>query len=291
MFKGSIVALITPMQEDGSIDEKTLCELIEWHIAAKTDAIIVTGTTGEAPTLDSTEQARVITVSVKQAAKRIPIIAGTGTNSTNTTLTLSQNAKAAGADACLIVTPYYNKPSQNGLYQHYKFIAENISLPILLYNVPGRTGCDLLADTVCELAKIENIFGIKECTGTPERAKEIRERCGKNFAIYSGDDAIGLGMILNGGDGIVSVTANIAPEKMARMCAAALQGDKITAEKINAELMLLHKLLFVETNPVPTKWALHTLGKIQNGIRMPLLPLDSKYQHDVKEAMKNAGVL
>lgn len=290
MFKGSMVAIITPMNADGSIDKKALHDLVEWHIESGTRALIVAGTTGESATLEPDEQFEVVSLVVKQVAGRIPVIAGTGTNSTRTTIKLTQNAKQAGANACLIVTPYYNKPSQNGLYQHYKTVAENVDLPIILYNVPGRTACDLLPETVERLAKVPGIIAIKEATGKLERGTEIRNRCGKDFGIYSGDDATAMDLMLAGADGVISVTANVAPKKMAQMCDAALAGDRPLAEKINADLVLLHQRLFLESNPVPTKWALHNMGKIQAGIRLPLLPLDNKYHQEVKEALQNAGV-
>lgn len=290
MFKGSIVAIVTPMLEDGSIDKKALYDLVEWHIQNKTDAIVATGTTGESATLEPDEQLEVISLVVKQVAGRIPVIAGTGTNSTRTTLKLTEGAKRAGANACLVVTPYYNKPTQNGLYQHYKTVAEKIDLPIIVYNVPGRTACDILPETVERLSKIKNIIGIKEATGKLERAQEIINRCDKSFEVYSGDDATALDLMLNGAKGVISVTANVAPLKMHDMCEAALTGNKTLAEKINQELMMLHQRLFLESNPIPTKWVLHAMGKIQNGIRLPLLPLDSKYHQEVKEAMQNAGV-
>lgn len=290
MFKGSMVALITPMHNDGSIDKNALRELIEWHIDCKTSAIVAAGTTGESATLEPDEQFDLVSFIVKQAAGRIPVIAGTGTNSTRTTLKLTENAKNAGADACLIVAPYYNKPTQNGLYQHYKTIAEKTAFPIILYNVPGRTACDILPETVERLAKIQHIIAIKEATGKLERAQDILQRCDKNFAVYSGDDATALDLMLHGAKGVISVTANIAPRKMAAMCEAALTGNEALAKQINAELMLLHQRLFLESNPIPAKWALQQMGKIQSGIRMPLLPLDSRYHQDVKEAMQNAGV-
>lgn len=290
MFKGSMVALVTPMHENGTIDQRALKELIEWHIQSKTDAIIVAGTTGESATLEPEEQFELITFVAKQVAGRVPVIAGAGTNSTKTTLKLGLNAKRAGADACLLVTPYYNKPTQMGLYQHFKTVAEKVALPIILYNVPGRTACDMLPETVEQLSKVKNIIGIKEATGQLERAQEIRERCDKNFEIYSGDDATALALMQQGAQGVISVTANIAPFKMHALCEALWQGNQHLAEKINAELMLLHQRLFLESNPIPTKWALHTMGKIPLGIRMPLLPLDSRYHEKVKEAMQNAGV-
>lgn len=290
MFKGSMVAIITPMHDDGSIDKKALHDLVEWHIQSKTDGIIVAGTTGESATLEPDEQFELVSLVVKQVAGRIPVIAGTGTNSTRTTIKLTENAKRTGADACLIVTPYYNKPTQNGLYQHYKTISETVAIPIILYNVPGRTGCDMLPETVERLSKIEQIVGIKEATGKLDRAQEIIKRCGKNFAVYSGDDETALELMLHGAKGVISVTANVAPLKMHEMCEAALSGNTATAEAINDELKLLHKKLFLESNPIPAKWALNSMGKIQSGIRMPLLPLDNKYHQEVKEAMQNAGV-
>ena len=290
MFKGSMVALVTPMREDGSIDRKALHELVEWHIQSKTDAIVAVGTTGESATLEHDEQFELISSVVKQVAGRVPVIAGTGTNATHSTLKLTENAMKAGADACLIVTPYYNKPTQNGLYQHYKTIAEKSDAPIILYNVPGRTACDLLPETVERLAKIENIIGIKEATGKIERAQEIIKRCGQTLAVYSGDDETALALMQNGAKGVISVTANVAPLKIHDMCEAVLGGNLALAEKINADLALLHKRLFLESNPIPTKWALYAMGKIPAGIRLPLLPLDSKYHQEVKEAMQNAGV-
>lgn len=289
-FKGSIPALITPMLDDGSIDEKAFCDLIDWHIQSKSDALVIAGTTGESATLDHDEHFKLISLAVKHAAGRIPIIAGAGTNSTRTTLQLVDNAKRAGASACLIVTPYYNKPTQNGLYEHYKTVAEHSSMPIILYNVPGRTSCDLLPETVERLAKIKNIIGIKEAGGKPERSKDIMQRCGKEFAVYSGDDNIGAEVVLSGAQGVISVTANVAPAKMHSMCEAALKGDRALTEKLNAELMPLHQHLFVETNPIPTKWALHSMGKIKSGIRMPLLPLDAKFHQKIKDALHEAGV-
>jgi len=290
MFKGGMVAIVTPMHVDGSIDYPALHELIEWHIESKTQGLIIAGSTGESATLESDEKFELFSFTVKQVAGRVPIIAGTGTNSTRSTLKLTENAKRAGADACLIVTPYYNKPTQSGLYQHYKTIAENVAIPIILYNVPGRTACDLLPETVEDIAKIKNIIGIKEATGQIERAQDILKRCDKTFAVYSGDDTTGLDLMLHGAKGIISVTANVAPAKMYEMCQAALAGNRQLAEKINAGLMLLHKRLFIESNPIPTKWALHAMGKIQAGIRLPLLPLDKRYHQEVKEAMQNAGV-
>jgi 4-hydroxy-tetrahydrodipicolinate synthase len=290
-FKGSMVALITPMLEDGTIDKEALHDLVEWHIQSKTDAIIVAGTTGESATLSHDEKIELITLVVKQVAGRVPVIAGTGTNSTQTTIKLTEDAKRVGANACLIVTPYYNKPTQQGLYQHYKLIAEKVSVPIILYNVPGRTACDLLPETIERLAQIKNIIGVKEATGNIDRAKDILKRCGKQFEIYSGNDDNCLDLMLAGGHGVISVTANVAPAKMHAMCEAALKGERKIAEKINMELMGLHKDLFLESNPIPTKYALYSMGKIKSGIRLPLLPLDNKFHQQLKEAMQHAGVI
>lgn len=291
MFKGSMTAIITPMHEDGSIDKEALCELVEWHVQNKTDAIIATGTTGESVTLDADEVLEVNRLVVKQAAGRIPVIAGTGSNSTRAVIKLSKDVKKTGVDALLIVTPYYNKPTQKGLFEHYKTIAEQVDMPIIIYNVPSRTACDILPETVERLSKIKNIIGIKEATGKVDRAQDIIQRCGPDFEIYSGDDATSLDLMLHGAKGVISVTANVAPRKMAAMCEAALSGNAELATKLNLELMPLHQQLFLESNPIPTKWALHTMGKIKAGIRLPLLPLDSKYHQEVKKAMQTAGVI
>lgn len=291
MFKGCMVAIVTPMDDYGNIDKRAFQNLIEWHIDSGTNAIVVLGTTGESPTIEADEHYELIALAVKQSAGRIPIIAGAGTNSTKSTLKLSENAKRARADATLVVTPYYNKPPQNGLYEHYRFIAEKVDLPLILYNVPGRTSCDLLPETVERLAKIKNIIGIKEATGNIDRAKEILQRCGNNFGIYSGDDLTALALMLNGAHGVISVTANIAPAKMAQMTNAAISGKKAEAEKLNQELELLHTNLFLEANPIPSKWALHKLGRVQKGIRLPLVMLDSKYHQAVEQAMQQAGVM
>ena len=290
MFKGSMVALITPMTNDDRIDYPALYELIDWHIAEKTSALIIVGSTGESATLNHEEQYALIKATVKQAAGRIPIIAGTGTNSTMGTLKLSENARELGVDACLIVTPYYNRPTQQGLFKHYQIIAEKIAIPIILYNVPGRTGCDLLPETVCALAKLNHIIGIKEATGKIERAQEIISQSPKEFYIYSGDDPTALQLMQHGAKGVISVTANVAPKKMSLMCEAILSGNEKVAEQLNNELLPLHRALFLESNPIPTKFALHSMGKIKNAIRMPLLPLDKQYHEAVKEAMKKAGV-
>lgn len=291
MFKGSMVALVTPMQTDGSIDKKSLHELVEWHIASKTDALVISGTTGEGPTLSIEEHSEIMSSVVAQAAKRIPIIVGTGSHSTQHTIELTQNAKKAGADAALIVTPYYNKPTQNGMYEHFKTIADKVALPIILYNVPSRTACDILPETVERLAKIASIIGIKEATGKIERTTEILHRCEKHFTVYSGDDITAYELMLHGAKGVISVTANVAPRKMHDLCEAALSGEKNLAEKLNTELLPLHKILFVETNPIPVKWALHEMGKIPPGIRLPLLPLDPKYRVELVKVLGETGVM
>lgn len=290
MFKGSMVALVTPMREDGAIDRDSLADLIEWHIEAGTAALVAAGTTGEAPTLETREHVEFLSMFVDIAAGRIPVIAGTGSNSTAQTLSLTSKAADLGVDACLLVVPYYNKPGQEGLYRHYRHIAEAVKLPILLYNVPGRTVADLLPETVERLAKLTSIVGIKEATGNLERAREIRSRCGKDFVLLSGDDATSCEFMLAGGDGVISVTANVAPGAMAKMCAAALSGDRATAEAADAPLAGLHKALFVEANPIPVKWALHAMGRIPPGIRLPLTPLAPAGQETVRGALAQAGI-
>ncbi|MCC2666714.1 MAG: dapA [Gammaproteobacteria bacterium] len=291
MFTGSMVALVTPMQKDGAIDQHSLHDLIEWHIASGTDALVVAGSTGESTTLTRDEKYDLIANVVKQVAKRIPVIAGTGTASTQQTIELTRDAKKAGADAALIVTPYVIRPSQNGLYEHYKAITEAVTLPIILYNVPTRTASDLLPETVQKLSKIQTIIGIKEATGNLDRAMHIAQLCGKDFPIYSGDDPTALDLMLQGAKGVISVTANVAPRKMHEFCKVTLAGNKALAEKLHTELMPLHKKLFLETNPVPTKWALHEMGLIPPGIRLPLLPLDSQYHAELREALFETGVL
>lgn len=290
MYQGSIVALVTPMHTDGSIDKQSFQDLIEWHIRSKTSGIVVAGTTGEGSTLSADEQFELITLAVKLVAGRIPVIAGTGSNSTATTIKLTLNAEKAGANASLIVTPYYNKPTQEGLYQHYKAVAEATHIPIILYNVPGRTGCDLLPATIERLAQLPNIIGVKEATGKLERTIEIIERCGPQFMVLSGNDATTLACIRLGAKGVISVTANVAPEKMQEMCTAALNGDKSRAEQLNRELDGLHNKLFIESNPIPTKWALHQMKRIPAGIRLPLTTLDAKHYQDVSSAMQQAGI-
>lgn len=291
MFHGSMVALVTPMQADGTIDNEALERLVDFHVENGTDAIVAVGTTGESATLDEEEHCDVIRRVVDRAANRIPVIAGTGANSTREAIDLTRCAQKAGADACLLVTPYYNKPTQEGLYLHYRAVAEAVAIPQILYNVPGRTAVDMLPDTVVRLADIPNIVGIKEATGDLERGKEILERCGDKLDLYSGDDATAMDLILAGAKGDISVTANIAPRAMHEMCAAARAGDRSKAERINESLLGLHQNLFLEANPIPVKWALAEMGLIPEGIRLPLTPLAESCHAQLREAMKQAGVL
>ncbi len=290
MIKGSLVALVTPMHADGSIDKQSLHRLVEWHLQEKTNGFVIAGTTGEGSTLTEDEQSDVISEVVGLVKGRVPVIAGTGTLSTDHTIHLTQNAQKAGADAALIVTPYYNKPTQNGLFAHYKKIAETVTLPVILYNVPSRTACDILPETVERLTAFPTIIGIKEATGKALRTAEIYKRCGKQFAIYSGDDVSALDSMREGAIGVISVTANVAPHKMYQMCKAALEGDITQATQVNNELMPLHKKLFLEANPIPAKWVLHQMGLIPPGIRLPLLSLDPKFHSELKDAMQAAGV-
>lgn len=290
MMQGSMVALVTPMTQDGSVDLDAMYKLLDWHVEQGTSAIVSMGTTGESATLDEKEHCEVIRRTVEHVSGRIPVIAGTGANSTSEAISLTRCAAAAGADACLLVTPYYNKPTQEGLYRHYKAIAEAVDIPQILYNVPGRTACDMLPETVGRLAEIDNITGIKEATGDLGRLEQIRALTGKPFALYSGDDATGCEFMLRGGNGVISVTTNVAPRAMARMCDAALAGDRETAEKIDAQLADLHRELFLESNPIPVKWALAEMGMIQEGIRLPLTWLSQKYHQPLRKAMIHAGI-
>ena len=288
MFRGSLVALVTPMHADGRIDQESLAKLVEFHVANDTDAIVAVGTTGESATLSEKEHCQAIKHIVEMSNNRVPVIAGTGANSTLEAIKLTRCAMEAGADACLLVTPYYNKPTQEGLYQHYKKIAESVAIPQILYNVPGRTALDMMPETVIRLAEIPNIIGIKEATGDLERARQIMDACGDRLDIYSGDDATAMEMILMGGKGDISVTANIEPKMMHEMCSAALDGDRATAEAINNKLNQLHNKLFVESNPIPVKWALYEMGMIPEGIRLPLTVLDEQYHEVVRQAMQQA---
>jgi 4-hydroxy-tetrahydrodipicolinate synthase len=291
MFHGSMVALITPMHEDGAIDEDALQRLIEWHIENHTDAIVSVGTTGESATLDEDEHCHVIRRTVEIAAGRLPVIAGTGANSTREAIDLTRCAQQVGADACLLVTPYYNKPTQEGLYRHFLAVAEAVPVPQILYNVPGRTACDLLPETVERLAARSNIVGIKEATGDMERARDIMQRCGDRLDVYSGDDATAMDLMLIGGRGNISVTANVAPAEMHAMCTAAIAGDREAAEAANRPLEELHRVLFVESNPIPVKWALHEMGMVSPGIRLPMTPLAEEYREPLRQALRRAGLL
>jgi len=291
MIKGSIVAIVTPMHEDGSLDLAAFRALIDFHIAQGTDGIVVVGTTGESPTVDVEEHELLIAEAVKHAAKRIPVIAGTGANSTREAIELAAFSKKAGADAGLTVVPYYNKPTQEGLYQHFKAIAEAVDMPHILYNVPGRTGADMNNDTVLRLAQIPNIVGIKDATGGIERGSDLLQRAPKDFAVYSGDDASTLALMLLGAAGTISVTANVAPRLMHEMCTAALNNDVAAARQINFRLLGLHRHLFIEANPIPVKWAVARMGKIKNVLRLPLTPLSATVQATVENAMRQAGVI
>ena len=291
MYRGSMVALITPMHEDGSIDESSLRRLIDFHVAQGTDGIVAVGTTGESATLDEAEHCEVIRMVVQHVAGRLPVIAGTGANSTTEAITLTRCAQQAGADAALLVTPYYNKPTQEGLYRHHKAVAEAVSMPQILYNVPGRTACDMLPETVARLARIPNIVGIKEATGDLARVGRLRELCGADFDLFSGDDASAREFILRGGQGVISVTANVAPKLMHEMCQAALSGDREGAGSIDARLAALHRDLFAESNPIPVKWAVAQLGLAPAGIRLPLTWLSEAAQPRVRKAMEQAGIV
>jgi 4-hydroxy-tetrahydrodipicolinate synthase len=291
MFRGSIVALITPMHEDGRIDEEGLRRLVDFHAEAGTSAIVAVGTTGESATLDEQEHCAVIRRVVELAAGRIAVIAGTGANSTTEAISLTRCARQAGADAALLVTPYYNKPTQEGLYLHHKAVAEAVDIPQILYNVPGRTACDMLPETVARLAGLANIVGIKEATGDLDRVDRLRELCGDGLDLFSGDDATGCDFMLRGGHGVISVTANLAPKAMQEMCAAALAGDVDLARELNTALEPLHHLLFIESNPIPVKWALAEMGLAPPGIRLPLTWLSEGAQDQVRAAMRQAGVL
>jgi 4-hydroxy-tetrahydrodipicolinate synthase len=291
MIKGSIVAIVTPMHEDGSLDMAAFRSLIDFHISQGTDGIVVVGTTGESPTVNVEEHELLIQVAVEHAAKRIPIIAGTGANSTQEAIELATFSKKAGANASLTVVPYYNKPTQEGLYQHFKAIADAVDMPHILYNVPGRTGADLQNDTVLRLAQIPNIVGIKDATGGIERGSDLLQRAPKDFAIYSGDDASSLALILLGAHGTISVTANVAPKLVHDMCVAALAGDITIAREINFRLLGLHRHLFVEPNPIPVKWAVARMGKMKNTMRLPLTPLTTGGQPIVEAAMRQAGII
>lgn len=289
---GSIVALVTPMFEDGSVDWDGLKQLVEWHIQQGTHSIVAVGTTGEASTLSMEEHTKVIAEIIRLANKRIPIIAGTGANSTAEAIELTREAQQLGADAALLVTPYYNKPTQEGLYQHYKKIAESADIPQILYNVPGRTGVDMHNDTIVRLSKVDNIVGVKDATGDVARGKDLIARLdNKDMVVYSGDDATAWQLIFAGAKGNISVTANVAPHTMSQMCEAALAGNATLAQQINTQVAQLHEILFCESNPIPVKWALHEMGKIGTGIRLPLTPLAEKFRAPLREALQATGVM
>lgn len=290
MITGSIVALVTPMHVDGTVDWSALEKLLEIHAQAGTAAIGAVGTTGESATLSVPEHCEVIEFCVKHCAGRMAVVAGTGANATWEAIELTKAAAQAGADACLLVTPYYNRPTQRGLYEHHKAVAEAVDVPQILYNVPGRTAVDMLNETVEQLAELDNIVGIKDATGDTARGKDLIARCGEQLAIYSGDDPTAMELILNGGHGNISVTANVAPAEMADLCACALAGDRAGAQAIHDRLTPLNRALFLEANPIPVKWALHHRGLIDMGIRLPLTVLDDKYHAEVIAALEAAGV-
>lgn len=290
MIKGSIVAIVTPMREDGSLDYPRLQALIDFHVREGSDGIVVVGTTGESPTVDVEEHCELIRAAVGHAAGRIPVIAGTGGNSTTEAIELTEYARKVGAAASLSVVPYYNKPTQEGLYRHFHAIAEKVDLPMILYNVPGRTAADMSNETVLRLAQVPRIVGIKDATANIERATDLIMRAPQGFALYTGDDGTALAFILMGGHGVISVTANVAPRPMHEMCMAALAGELAKAREINFRLLGLHRGLFVEANPIPVKWALAQMGLIEGGIRLPLTPLSSEHHERVRKALRDAGV-
>ncbi|BFM06426.1 4-hydroxy-tetrahydrodipicolinate synthase [Halioxenophilus aromaticivorans] len=291
MIEGSMVALVTPMTAAGDLDWEALRTVVEWHIEQGTHSIVAVGTTGESPTLSPAEHLEVIAKVVDQVNGRIPVIAGTGANATAEALELTQAAKERGADACLSVTPYYNKPTQEGLFQHFKYVADRVAIPQILYNVPGRTGVDLSNETVLRLAQVDNIVGLKDATGDVARGKALLAEVDKSFAVYSGDDLTAVELILAGGKGNISVTANVVPSAVSAMCVAALQGDNERALQINDKLMPLNRALFVESNPIPVKWAMARIGKTAGGIRLPLTPLAEQFHEPMEAALTLAGAL
>ena len=290
-YKGSNVALITPMFDDGAVDYESLNNLIDFHIEAGTSSIVSVGTTGESATVGVNEHLKIIDHTIKYAAKRIPIIAGTGANSTSEAIELTQEAKNLGADACLLVTPYYNKPTQEGLYQHYKLIAESVDIDQILYNVPGRTAVDMSVETTSRLSKITNIIGIKDATGDLSVIKELVKCCPKDFLLLTGDDATAVDFLLLGGHGGISVTANVTPKQLQKVYLAAIAGNAELAKQANIELENLHKNLFVEANPIPVKWALHKMGMCSRGIRLPLLELSSEFRSVIENDLKELNLV
>jgi 4-hydroxy-tetrahydrodipicolinate synthase len=291
MIEGSLVALVTPMSDDGALDLDALRRLVDWHIAEGTDGIVIVGTTGESPTVSFDEHCQLIRTTVEQAAGRVPVIAGTGANSTAEAIELTECAKRAGAQAGLSVVPYYNKPTQEGLYQHYKKIAESVDLPLILYNVPGRTVADLSNDTALRLAEIPGIVGLKDATGSMERAADLLRRAPKDFALYSGDDGSAMPFMLLGGHGVISVTANVAPRLMHEVCVAARAGNLSRAREINEKLLPLHSKLFVEANPIPVKWVCAEMGLIGHALRLPLTKLSDGLHGTLRDAMRHAGLV
>ncbi|MDG1813873.1 MAG: 4-hydroxy-tetrahydrodipicolinate synthase [Porticoccaceae bacterium] len=292
MIRGSIVALVTPMHSGSlDIDWGALKKLVEWHIEQGTNSIVAVGTTGESATLDVSEHSAVIRAVVEQVAGRIPVIAGTGANSTREAIELTKAAKEAGADACLLVTPYYNKPTQEGLYLHHKAIAEAVAIDQILYNVPGRTACDMQIETVLRLSAIGNIVGIKEATGDLQRAEQLIAQCPADFAVYSGDDHTARELMLLGGSGDISVTANVAPKLMSEMCAAALAGDSALAAELDGQLIGLHDAMFVEANPIPVKWAVSQLGLMENSLRLPMTALSDQHHQQVAAALNDTQLI
>lgn len=290
MFSGSIVAIVTPMQADGAVDFGALDRLVQFHLDNRTDGIVAVGTTGESATLDVEEHIEVVRRVVAKVAKRIPVIAGTGANATSEAIELTRRAKQVGADACLLVTPYYNKPTQEGLYRHYKAVAEAVEIPLVLYNVPGRTACDMQPETVARLADVKGIVGLKEASGSIERNRKLRTLVGDKLTLLSGDDDLAVESTLEGFRGVISVTANVAPRAMHDAIAAALEGKADEARNINERLTALHKTLFVEANPIPVKWALARMGFIGDGIRLPLTPLTEGFHTQVLSALQTAGI-
>jgi 4-hydroxy-tetrahydrodipicolinate synthase len=291
MIQGSLVAIVTPMHADGSLDLPCLRKLIDWHIAEGTDGIVIVGTTGESPTVTVDEHCELIRVAVEHTNKRIPIIAGSGGNSTAEAIILTRFAKSIGADASLQVVPYYNRPTQEGMYQHFKKIAESVDIPVILYNVPGRTVADMSNETILRLAQIPNIIGVKDATGNIARGTDLIRQLPESFAVYSGDDATAMALMFCGGKGNISVTANVAPRAMHELCVAAMSGAVKEAIAVNNRLIPLHNKLFIEPNPLPVKWAMTEMGLMPDGIRLPLVALDAQYHETVRSALRGAGIL
>lgn len=290
-IQGSLVAIVTPMHADGSLDVSGLRKLIDWHINEGTDGIVIVGTTGESPTVSVEEHCELIRIAVEHVNKRVPVIAGSGGNSTEEAIALTRFAKEAGADASLQVVPYYNRPTQEGMYQHFRKIAQSVDLPIILYNVPGRTVADMSNETILRLAELPNIVGVKDATGNIARGTDLIRQAPANFAVYSGDDATAMALMFCGAKGNISVTANVAPRSMHELCKAAMAGEISTAITINNRLLPLHNKLFIEPNPVPVKWAMAEMGLIPSGIRLPLVTLSGQYHETVREALRDAGIL